>query len=299
VRPLNYGRGWSASDASTLLDDDGAAQGCACVVPSSGELVTASDAGVFVFSPEDRTAAYGFGGRKQAVHSFRSYLLVAASTSASDGDGGSSMGRTSGALSISQQPQQQQIPSAIPTVTTVTLYDLRARYIGFTMTLAAVAGGGGGGGAVGSAGSSISKPQQPLQRLPSAQALGMGGGQQQQQRVLHVFNEWGVLHVFVLTPAPLQPPPLPSSSSSAAGGLASGVSCGISVIQLTETDTATKVEQLCKMQQYETAAAVATAANFGKENVADIYRQHADALFERGTFVSLKSRLLCTTARLV
>ncbi len=68
--------------------------------------------------------------------------------------------------------------------------------------------------------------------------------------------------------------------------LASGFSPGgpLSPIQLSEKDTASKVDTLCRLHLFTMALAVAGAAAYGRDALADISRAHGDHLYGRGDF---------------
>ena len=144
--------------------------GCAVVTDDDLQmLVLGNSDGVFFFSTTDRNVSYGFGGDKQMVAWFRSYLLVASRDSS---------------------PQRR---------TTMSIYDLTNRFIAFSLTLSpsygrrgpvgssriggagAGAGGGGGDGDDDGGGGGDGDG-------------GLGGGGRPQQ-LLQVMCEFGAVYV--------------------------------------------------------------------------------------------------------
>jgi hypothetical protein len=269
VRPPGLGRGWGPGEASILLDDAGAEPGCACL-SEAGELVTGNGGGVFYYSAEDRRGAYPFpggGGAKTGIATFRSHHVVVAtvedaSTVAAAAGGMPGGGGVGGAVRGGGGASSSRL--------TLTIYDLRSKFIAFSMSLAAPAGpspaslGGGKGGLSSAALAASSPPPQQVLRL--------------------LLVEWGMVWAVVGTTGATgieAATPSSSSSSSSSAATSSG-SLGLSVYQLTEKDTGSKVDTLCALQLYDVAAAVAAHSNYGGDGLKDIYRKHGDHLYGKG-----------------
>ncbi len=89
----------------------------------------------------------------------------------------------------------------------------------------------------------------------------------------------------------------PSSGLGPAGGKgdaaagaaaeAAGSGAGLTVLQLREKDTATKVDALFRLQLFDTAAAVASGSGYDKDGLAEIHRAHAEWLYSQGDYDGL------------
>ena len=58
----------------------------------------------------------------------------------------------------------------------------------------------------------------------------------------------------------------------------------MSVLQLREKDTSTKLDTLCKQQLFDTAAGVAAAAGYDRDNISEIHRAHGEWLYSQGAY---------------
>ena len=260
IRPMGMGRGWSPGEFVTDLDDLGCAHGCSSIT-DAGELVVGNDSGVFFYSYEGRRAAYVLPGKKQRLGWFRQYLILASEDAATSAPSGINNSRGGGAMVASRNQAS---------TTVVTVYDLRAKYIAYSMSLG-----------VSPAAASIAPPaiqqQQQQQRgggsiSTNNSASVVASATFSSQIVRHIISEWGTVFLLVS-------PELSISHSSSSPPTSSSL---LSVYQLSEKDTGTKVEHLCRLALFDTAVAVAQAANYGTEHLADIYKLRGDHLYSRG-----------------
>ena len=262
IRPPGMGRGWSPGEFVTELDDLGCATGCSTIT-DAGELVVGNDSGVFFYSYEGRRAAYVLPGRKQRLGWFRQYLILASEDSTTNSSLPGTVGSSSSNSNIRGGIQGKNQASS----TVVTIYDLRAKYIAYSMSL-------------GVSPISMNQSVQQQQQQQQQQRGGVGVNNNatgslitiatfSSQIVRHIVSEWGTIFLLV------SPEFSSSSSSSSSSSL-------LSIYQLSEKDTGTKVEHLCRLALFDTAVAVAQAANYGTEHLAEIYKLRGDHLYSRG-----------------
>lgn len=245
VRPPGMGRGWGAGEAYLELGSPGCAPGCAALgnsaagagsgstaVSQGQELVVGNEQGVYFYSPDERKGAYTLPGKKQRVAWFRGCLLCA-----TEEGGGATAARV-----------------------TLTIYDLRSKFVAYTMSL-----GAAGGAAVKAIGASSS--------AQGGSSSGGGGA----PAVRAVLPEWGQLFVLLSSEAggALAIPSLPSGFPS--GG-------PLTALSLLEKDTASKVDTLCRLSLFDTALGVAQASNYSAAELADIHRAQGDHLYGRAEY---------------
>lgn len=258
VRPPGHGRSWSLADCSVELDPDmGAAPGCATLA-DNGDLLIGVEAGIFSFTHEDRSKAYKLPGMKQCISTLRHHMLVSAM-------------------------DEQGKPA-------ITVYDVRSKFVAFQLTLAspavtaaaasmnAAAGGGLAGG-----GPPVLAGRAGLQQLAAAAAATAAPGAgnpailSNMPFVFAFVKEWGQAFAFIQLPQGLAAAMVSTSVSGA-------VPESPFVYQLREKDTSTKVEHLCKLQAFETAANVARDSGYDEEHIAEIHREHGEFLYSQGDY---------------
>lgn len=271
IRPLGMGRGWTPNEYIIELDDTGCIPGCASIT-DNGELVIGNDTGIFFYSYEERRASYVFPGRKQRLAWFRGYLVLAAEDS----------GMVGGTLGIGNVPNNNNYgrnnnntsnttnQNPIPSVT-VTIYDLRSKYIAFGMSLGAAA-------AAASAGMRMNANMMNGRILGTVNGNNLGNIG---QYVRYILCEWGT--VFVLIGSGTLDNPYSTLANTSSSNNSLNIP-PLSIYQLIEKDTGTKVEHLCRLHLFDMAASIAAAAHYGTDNLADIYKLHGDYLYSKGDY---------------
>lgn len=226
VRPVGMGRGWSRGEYWIDLDDLGCSPGCATVT-DQGELAIGNDQGVFFYSHEERRAAYVFPGRKQRLGWFRGYLLLAAEDSSSAAYRAGAAGQRPGMRGVGGG----MVPLP-PAPTTLTIYDLRSKYIAYSMSL-------GIGQQQQQGGQAQLQGGRSMMPMPTASASVTAAS------VRYIMCEWGT--VFLLVGSGASSSSASGQDTPSAGGSGSAASGQpLSIWQLTEKDTGTKVEHLCR-----------------------------------------------------